>query len=967
MTIVSGKSKLCSCERFETYFKSVQEYRGRKLFDRYEALANIVNRYIQPEYRHFLAHPVFQGELITWHGAHYSETPRQLSQLQADELNRYEAILEKTQQHYSHTISNLKQSGKDDEADCLEKAVKFVNKDFVYCYDGKVVLGIWGMELREHVREPLGIAMKNVFAVKERPETKIEPESEAASISSEPLETLPQADPLPEEPGNEHLVTFLLGPNSKSGERFDIHKKSGERIYGGDIPPVIPKEGFEFVGWDKEPMGYDVNGNTQFTAMFREKVIPAGLPWYRRLWLWLTGSGCLRWLLYLLLLLLLLLLICWLFRTCNHVESRPIPSPIEKKPWVDKDPRAGDGGIYNPGRPYEPVPTPPEYRDVLPPEQGVLPPVDTSNLVREPGRPIIFNDRLNVLLEDENKSIMDLARKFKQLYPSEEYEVIYYDDVVKRMQILVPPSERNRVKQEMPGKVSPEFKIFIFDEALFESNFSPNDPSFSDNEKSWYLKAVKAPAAWDITKGSSSITVAVVDNGFNVDHPELKDKIVMPYNVWKHNNRISAQDIDHGTHVAGTAVATINNGNGISGIASGCALMPIQVSNEQDVMTTTSLLDGVLYALYQGADVVNMSVGMKFNGSISEGEQRELQRYHFKEEERLWTKIMDIAESHNATIVTAAGNDNVLAGVDPLKRPKHFIVVSAVDQSSSEVKKAGFSNYGNNSTVSAPGVKIYSSVGSDGYAYMDGTSMATPIVAGAVALMKSLKPELTTEQIKCILQSTGVPANGKIGNLIQIDKALQKVKSGGSSACSDNNPIPSTGDVQVLLSWDNQNDLDLACVDPAGHKVWYSNKRVPSGGMLEIDMNVQPRGSNTPIENIYWPRGGAPSGKYTVYLKHFKQHLAGVNNTLYRIKVIYGDQEENFTGSIKTSDGEVKICSFTLQGNNSGGEDHSRESEGGSPGVSPGRGSREELERERDRLRRELERIDNELRNIRGN
>ncbi len=948
MPVVYGLDKLCSCERFETFFKSVQEYRGRKLFDRYEALSSIVNRNILPEYRHFLAQPVFHGEEITWYAVPYSETPQQLTKLESDELSRYEEILEKTRNHYNAVISNLKETGKVDEADCLERAIKFVNKDFVYCYDDKVVLGIWGMELREHVREPLGIAMKNIFSSKNRP---IQPTEENQSVDEQPTsETIPQ---------NNHTVTFILGPNSNSDKQWiDINKKSGDLITDGDIPSVVPKDGFKFAGWDTQPLGHEVNGDVQFTALYKA----VRLPWYRRLWLWLTGSGCLKWLLYLLLFLLLLLLICWLFRTCNHVESRPIPSPIEKKPWVDKDPRAGHGGIYNPGHPYEPVPTPPEYRDILPPEQGVLPDPDTSNLVREPGRPVIFNDRLNVLLEDENKSIMDLARKFKQLYPAEEYEVIYYDDVVKRMQIKVPPEDRNKIKQEFPGQVSPDFKIFIFDEALFESNFSPNDPSFSDNEKSWYLKAVNAAAAWDITKGSRTITVAVVDNGFNTDHPELKNKIVMPYNVWKHNNRISAQDIDHGTHVAGTAVASINNGTGISGIAGECALMPIQVSNDQDVMTTTSLLDGVLYALYQGADVVNMSVGMKFNGNISENEQRELQQYHFKEEERLWTKIMDIAESHNATIVTAAGNDNVLAGVDPLKRPKHFIVVSAVDQSSSAVKKAGFSNYGNNATISAPGVKIYSTSGSDGYQYMDGTSMATPIVTGAVALMKSIKPDLTTEQIKCILQSTGVPANGKIGNLIQIDKALQKVKSGGAVNCANENPTPSTGDVQILLNWDNQNDLDLACVDPAGQTIWYGNRRVGSGGMLEIDMNVQPGGSNTPIENIYWPTGTAPSGTYSVYLWLYRQHLPDVSTNPYKIKVIYGDKEEEYTGNIAKSQGRIKICSFTLEGGIGDGNTDNRSGEfgGGTP-----RGNRDELERERERLRRELDRIDSELRNLR--
>jgi hypothetical protein len=183
MPVVYGLDKLCSCERFETFFKSVQEYRGRKLFDRYEALSSIVNRNILPEYRHFLAQPVFHGEEITWYAVPYSETPQQLTKLESDELSRYEEILEKTRNHYNAVISNLKETGKVDEADCLERAIKFVNKDFVYCYDDKVVLGIWGMELREHVREPLGIAMKNIFSSKNRP---IQPTEENQSVDEQP-------------------------------------------------------------------------------------------------------------------------------------------------------------------------------------------------------------------------------------------------------------------------------------------------------------------------------------------------------------------------------------------------------------------------------------------------------------------------------------------------------------------------------------------------------------------------------------------------------------------------------------------------------------------------------------------------------------------------------------------------------------------------------------------------------------
>ena len=654
-----------------------------------------------------------------------------------------------------------------------------------------------------------------------------------------------------------------------------------------------------------------------------------------------------------LLLLLLILLLIWLLRGCDRERVHPIPSPIDDKPWIHDDPRVGDGGgIYDPGNPYQKVPTPPEYRDVLPPNQGEMPPVDTTKIIREPGKPVIISNRLNVLMENEDKSIMDLAKKFKEKYPDDKYKVVYYDDVVKRMQIEVPPEERLKLKTEIPEKFAPEYELFVFDESLFEGGYTPNDPAFSSSDKSWYLKSINAPNAWDITKGSDKHTIAIVDNGFSLKHPELQSKVVMPYNVWLHSKEIFAQNTDHGTHVAGTALALMDNKKGLCGIAPNCAFMPVQVSNKQGLMTTTSILDGILYALYQGADVMNVSLGMQFTGTLPESEQRNLQNNHFKEEERLWNKVMEISDKHKAIIVVAAGNENMLAGVNPMSRPKNFIVASAVDKRNREYHKAGFSNYGDYSTVSAPGVDIYSTVGNNDYQVMDGTSMAAPIVTGTIALMKSLNDSLTAEQIVCILQGTGKPAEGKVGNLIQIDKALLKVKSGEFTDCDSRPDTPSTGDVQILLSWDNYNDLDLVCTDPNNETVWFKNKNISSGGKLEIDMNVNYPDSKTPIENIYWPTGGAPNGTYNVYLVYYKKHIE-INETPYKITVKYGDKTEVFTGKIKREDNSIPICTFTLgDANNS------------SP---PSGRSKDELLREREKLQKQLDQIDRELREIRNN
>jgi len=946
MTRVLRKSQLCSCE--VKFFKSKQGHNGHTLFDRFPDIQSIVAKRVDPKYRDFLAHPEENEDIIIWYSKPFNETPRHLLELDGEERAKYEKIKNDNIDHFTNIITILQNEDKSSEAEYLTKALKYINNDFVYCYDGIAVLGIWGMQLKENLRQPMGVVRKDLFVKKDlNIHERVEPEQDEVETPESPNEN-------PTE--KKYTIRFNSGQDGELSGESEVIKVSGDSIAQDDIPEVLPKEGYEFTNWNENPNNYTITGDKEFTAQYKSITPPIlTLPWYTRFWNWLrglfAGKGCLKWLLWLLLLLILLLLFCWLLKGCNSENSMPIPSPIDDKPWIHEDPRVGDGGgIYDPGNPYESLPTPPEYSHVLPPDQGLITPIDSAKIIREPGKPVIISNRLNILMENEDKSILDLAKDFKKKYPEDKYQVVYYDDVVKRMQIEIPPEERINLKTEIPEQFAPEYELFVFDESLFQAGFTPNDPAFSSSDKSWYLNAVNALTAWDITRGSPKLTVAIVDNGFSLDHSELTSKVVMPYNVWLHSNQVFSQRIDHGTHVAGTALAIANNGKGLCGVSPECVFMPVQVANRQGLMTTTSILDGILYALYQGADVINVSLGMEFTGTLAENEQRNLQDNYFKEEERLWNKVMEISNKHNAIIIVAAGNANMLAGVNPMSRPKNFIVVSGVDKSNSEYRKTGFSNYGDYSTVSAPGVDIYSTVGNNDYQIMEGTSMAAPIVAGAVALMKSLNKDLTAEQIVCVLQGTGKPAQGKVGNLIQIDKALQRIKSGDYTDCDHRPETPSTGDVQILLSWNNYNDLDLVCTDPNNETVWFKNKNISSGGKLEIDMNVEYPDSKTPIENIFWPSGEAPSGTYSVDLVYYKKHEEP-NETPYKISIKYGDITEEYDGVIGFEDETINICMFTFRG-----EDTPRNTN--PPSLNR---TREELIREKKELQRRMDQINREL------
>jgi len=216
--------------------------------------------------------------------------------------------------------------------------------------------------------------------------------------------------------------------------------------------------------------------------------------------------------------------------------------------------------------------------------------------------------------------------------------------------------------------------------------------------------------------------------------------------------------------------------------------MPVQVADNNGTMTISSVLDGILYAIYSGADVINISIGLELtlkSVNLPLAIQKDLISEYFKEEERLWNEVFRIADNRNCCIVLAAGNENLLAGIDPLQRPVSAITVSAIDKTGSPYSKSSFSNFGSYSTISAPGVNIYSTFGANGYAFRDGTSMASPIVAGAVALMKSINKKLTNAEIKKILINTGDHVSGNSGNMIQIGKAMMAVKANGNM--NDNN------------------------------------------------------------------------------------------------------------------------------------------------------------------------------------
>lgn len=252
---------------------------------------------------------------------------------------------------------------------------------------------------------------------------------------------------------------------------------------------------------------------------------------------------------------------------------------------------------------------------------------------------------------------------------------------------------------------------------------------------------IDAPNAWDLTRGDPEVIIAVIDTGADLDHPDLSANL-LPRGVedWDFADGGDSvpDDLDgHGTHVAGTAAA-VDNVAGVIGVAPRCRIMPLRVNLIAGMNQNRA--DAINYVAAQAA----ANPGRRYVINCS------------------WKMSGDHAGVHNA-IINAVGSNVVVVfaaanfGQDmdviptyPAVYPE-VIAVAATDQ---QDRKASFSNYGSQVDVSAPGVNIFSSIPNDTYAFLDGTSMASPHAAGVAALIWSRNRALTNAQVRSLLEST---------------------------------------------------------------------------------------------------------------------------------------------------------------------------------------------------------------------
>ena len=280
--------------------------------------------------------------------------------------------------------------------------------------------------------------------------------------------------------------------------------------------------------------------------------------------------------------------------------------------------------------------------------------------------------------------------------------------IIQRIDVHVVEVDQKKVQQVLADLQRDPRVEFAEMNRSVELAFAPNDTSFGSQ---WGMAKINASTAWDTTQSDSSIRIAILDTGIDLDHPDLAAKIMVSQDFT--GSPVGADDsYNHGTHVAGTAAAITNNSLGIAGVGFNASILNAKVVNDAGTGSVATVANGIAWAVTNGANVINISWVTTLPSST------------------LQTAIND-AWNAGVVIVGAAGNN----GNNAFTYPASYANVIAVAATDTDDTMWSSSTYGTWVDVAAPGVSIYSTVVGGGYGSGTGTSFAAPHVAGLAALL----------------------------------------------------------------------------------------------------------------------------------------------------------------------------------------------------------------------------------------
>jgi subtilisin family serine protease len=366
---------------------------------------------------------------------------------------------------------------------------------------------------------------------------------------------------------------------------------------------------------------------------------------------------------------------------------------------------------------------------------------------------------------------------------------------------------------------------------LLSPTYTPNDPNIiptSFMPYAWQIEKIKAPIAWDVTKGNPVI-IAVLDSGVDCTHPDLAANCIPGWNVINNNN--DATDIyGHGTKVAGLSAAVGDDSIGTAGVAYQAKIMPIRVTNDSTsgLASISAIASGITYAADHGVKVANNSYLSTDYSTIQ--------------------SAASYLRNKGGLFVAAAGNSGTL-----LSAPE---VPSVITVGSTEANDtwSSYSNYGAEVDVSAPGGSVFTTIQGGLYGPGSGTSYSAPVVSGVLALIFAANPTLTPLQAENILKTSSDDL-GTVGwdmyfgaGRVNAAKAIALASSTSITADIQAPTVPTNlkasnvTSTQVTLNWSPSTDNVLV----TSYTVYRNGTKVSSlPGTFFVDSSLSPSTSYT--------------------------------------------------------------------------------------------------------------------------
>lgn len=356
------------------------------------------------------------------------------------------------------------------------------------------------------------------------------------------------------------------------------------------------------------------------------------------------------------------------------------------------------------------------------------------------------------------------------------------------------------------------------DYVVYPTDTIPNDTRWAEQ---WAFATVRAPLAWDTSTGAGDVVVAVIDTGVDTTHPDLIN------NLWTNPDEIAGNGIDddnngyiddihgwdfydndnnpmdsnsHGTHTAGTICAEGNNGQGVAGVVWRCKIMALRFIGPNGGFSS-AVVDALSYLVAKQVKLSNNSWG---------GDGYSVSLYN----------AINNAKAVNHLFIAAAGNNNsdndAVAFYPSSYNLDNIVAVAASDEANA---KASFSNWGAMRVdLAAPGVSILSTVPNAGYATLSGTSMAAPLVTGALATLYGLHPGWTYQQARDNLFAT-VQRTDSMPGLTVTGGILDLAAAAEAAAAAPQDPTNLAASSHVT------NQIDLAWSDNASNESGYAIER----------------------------------------------------------------------------------------------------------------------------------------------